>query len=182
MDQVNGRRESRALETDSEPPAPVQGAQLSAKNGRIPGLFRTDHRAERGSPTDVLAEGEELSSNPLRAFFNDLGITQIVVDVAWRILNLLQRSPLYHRGSGDCRRPRRPLGAAPSAGGHTLKVVLVYGWRGSLAQTLSSSRSRSSDDRRPRFSPCAARKVSAERRPSSRSRDRKSHSALSFEE
>jgi hypothetical protein len=29
----------------------------------------------------VLAEGEELSSNPLRRVFNDLQTTQIVVDV-----------------------------------------------------------------------------------------------------
>jgi hypothetical protein len=35
-----------------------------------------------------LAEGEELSSNPLRAYFNDLQTTQIAVDVAWRILGV----------------------------------------------------------------------------------------------
>jgi hypothetical protein len=39
----------------------------------------------------MLAEGEELSSNPLRAFFNDLRTTQNAVDVAWRILGLLWR-------------------------------------------------------------------------------------------
>src|SRR5918995_7279034 len=33
-----------------------------------------------------------LSSNPLRRLFNGLGTTWIVVDVAWRILNLLRRS------------------------------------------------------------------------------------------
>jgi hypothetical protein len=42
MDQVNGRGESWVSESDSEPPAVVQGAQLSAKNDRIPGLFRAD--------------------------------------------------------------------------------------------------------------------------------------------
>ena len=40
-------RESRALESDFELPAPVQGAQPSTKNGRIPGLFRADHQTER---------------------------------------------------------------------------------------------------------------------------------------
>jgi hypothetical protein len=82
MGQVNGRRESRALESDSAPPAPVQGAQPSTKNGRIPGLFRADDQAERVLPEGVLAEGEELSSNPLWAFFNDLRTTRVVVDVA----------------------------------------------------------------------------------------------------
>jgi hypothetical protein len=40
----------------------------------------------------MLAEGEELSSNPLRAFFNDLRTTQFAVDVAWRIRTLRHRS------------------------------------------------------------------------------------------
>jgi hypothetical protein len=57
MGQVNGRRESRALESDSEPPAPVQGALASAKNGRIPGLFRADQQTERLSAGAMLAEG-----------------------------------------------------------------------------------------------------------------------------
>jgi hypothetical protein len=81
MGQVNGRRESRALESDSEPLAPVQGAQPSKKNGRIPGLFRADEQPESEFAQVVLAEGEELSSNPLRAFFNDLRTTQVSVDV-----------------------------------------------------------------------------------------------------
>jgi hypothetical protein len=38
-------------------------------------------RAKRMSQMGRLAEGEELSSNPLRAFFNDLQTTQIAVDV-----------------------------------------------------------------------------------------------------
>jgi hypothetical protein len=49
MGQVNGRRESRALESASEPSAPVQGAQPSTKNGRIPRLFRADQQTERMS-------------------------------------------------------------------------------------------------------------------------------------
>jgi hypothetical protein len=63
MGQVNGRRESRALESASEPPAPVQGAQASAKNGRIPGLFMADQQTERLSAWAMLAEraGFELS-------------------------------------------------------------------------------------------------------------------------
>jgi hypothetical protein len=73
MGQVNGRRESRASESDSEPPAQVQGAQASAKNGRIPGLFRADQQTERLSAWAMLAEGERrdqkhspLSSTPER--------------------------------------------------------------------------------------------------------------------
>jgi hypothetical protein len=38
------------------------------------------------SPEDVLAEGEELSSNPLRAFFNDLCTTLVAVELDWRIV------------------------------------------------------------------------------------------------
>src|SRR5918996_4670116 len=106
MGQVNGRRESRALESDSEPPAPVQGAQPSTKNGRIPGLFRTDQQTERLSAWAVLAEGEELSSNPLFCYFNGLRTTQIVVDVAWRILGLLWRPPPL-----QCRFWTRSLGS-----------------------------------------------------------------------
>ena len=57
MGEVNGRREGRALESDSEPLAQVQGAQAFAKNGGIPGLFRADPRAESGFAQLVLAEG-----------------------------------------------------------------------------------------------------------------------------
>jgi hypothetical protein len=92
MGLVNGRREERALESDSEPPAPAQGAQPLARNGRIPGLFRTDHSAERVSPEGILAERQELSSNPLRAYFNDLRTTLISVDVDWRIVEPLRGS------------------------------------------------------------------------------------------
>ena len=93
MGQVNSRGESRASESDSEPPAAIQGAQPSTKNGRIPGLFRADQRTERLSAQGILAEGEELSSNPLCRIFNDLRTTRILVDVAYRILDLLRRPP-----------------------------------------------------------------------------------------
>jgi hypothetical protein len=89
MGPVNSQGESRASETDFEPPATAQGAHPSAKNGGIPGLQRADRRAERVSPEGVLAEGEILSSNPLCRVFNGLCTTQIAVDVAWRILRLL---------------------------------------------------------------------------------------------
>ena len=58
MGEVNGRRESRASESDSEPPVPVQGAQPSTKNGRIPGLFRADRQTERLFAWAMLAERE----------------------------------------------------------------------------------------------------------------------------
>jgi hypothetical protein len=47
MGEVNSRRDSGAPERDFEPPAPAQGAQLSRKNGGIPGLFRADQQTER---------------------------------------------------------------------------------------------------------------------------------------
>jgi hypothetical protein len=94
MGPVNSRRENRASERGFELPAPAQGAQPPAKNGQISGLSRADQRTERVSPKGVLAEGEELSSNPLRRVFNDLRTTQIVVDVDWRIKGLLRRFPL----------------------------------------------------------------------------------------
>jgi hypothetical protein len=63
MGEVNSHGERRASERDFELPAPAQGAQPSAKNGRIPGLQRAGDRAERVSPKGVLAEraGFELS-------------------------------------------------------------------------------------------------------------------------
>ena len=45
------------------------------------GFQRRPRQSQRLSPKGVLAEGEELSSNPLRAFFNDLRTTQFAVDV-----------------------------------------------------------------------------------------------------
>ena len=51
----------------------------------------------------VLAEGEELSSNPLRRVFNDLQTTQIVVDVDWRILKLLWQCPPAATAGGRVR-------------------------------------------------------------------------------
>ena len=57
---VQRAREGRPLESDSEPQAQVQGAQASAKNGRIPGLFMADQQTERLSAQAVLAERQEL--------------------------------------------------------------------------------------------------------------------------
>ena len=62
MDQVNSCRESRASERDFELPARAQGAQPTAKNGQIPRLFRADHRAERLSALDVLADAKDSNS------------------------------------------------------------------------------------------------------------------------
>ena len=80
MGQVNSRRESRPLESDFEPPAPVQGARPSTKNGRIPGLFRFDQQTERLSAWAMMAEGEELWSNPLCEGFQRLSITFHLID------------------------------------------------------------------------------------------------------
>jgi len=82
MGQVNSYGESRASERVFGFMRARRGEQPAVKNGGIPGLFRAEHRAERVSPEGVLADGEELSSNPLRAFFNDLRTTPIAVDVA----------------------------------------------------------------------------------------------------
>ena len=86
MGQVNSRGESWLSERHPRPAPASGGAQPTAENSGIPGPFRADHRAERRSLKGVLAEGEELSSNPLRRVFNDLQTTQNAVDVVWRIL------------------------------------------------------------------------------------------------
>jgi hypothetical protein len=72
MAQVNSQGESCLSERDFELPVPGQGAQPSSKIGRIPVVFRAEDRAERELPNGMLAEGEELSSNPLSLFFNGL--------------------------------------------------------------------------------------------------------------
>ena len=65
MGEVNSHGESWLSERDFELLAAAQGAQPSAKNGRIPGLFRADQQTERMSSVGVLAERQELSPNPL---------------------------------------------------------------------------------------------------------------------
>jgi hypothetical protein len=72
LGQVNSRGESWLSERDFRPAPASGGEQLAAENGGIPGLQRADGRAERLSAWAVLAEGEELSSNPLLFFFNSL--------------------------------------------------------------------------------------------------------------
>jgi hypothetical protein len=55
-------------------------------------------QAESGFAQVVLAEGEELSSNPLRFVFNELQSTLFAVDVDWRILGLCRRfTAVYFR-------------------------------------------------------------------------------------
>jgi hypothetical protein len=65
MGQVNSHGESRPSESDPGAAATDRGQQPLAKNGATPGLQRADRRAERVSPKGDLAEGEDLSSNPL---------------------------------------------------------------------------------------------------------------------
>jgi hypothetical protein len=54
----------------------------------------------------MLAEGEELSSNPLFCKINGLQTTWFLVDVAWRIAALVWLSV-------QMSSPRRPSGGAP---------------------------------------------------------------------
>jgi hypothetical protein len=63
----------------------------------------------------VLAEGEVLSSNPLSFFFNGLQTTLILVNVAWRILGLLRRSPLLAPVGGRCTACNAVFQSAPSS-------------------------------------------------------------------
>jgi hypothetical protein len=81
MARVNSHRESQPLETLSGSAPTERGEQPPAENGGIPGLERPDHRAESGFVRGVLAEGQELSSNPLRFLFKGLRSTLFVVDV-----------------------------------------------------------------------------------------------------
>ena len=55
------------------------------ENSGVPGLFGSDPQAESVSAQVVLAEGEELSSNPLSCDCNELRTTQVAVDVDRRI-------------------------------------------------------------------------------------------------
>ena len=75
MGQVNSYGESRASEKVFGSMRARRGAQLSAKIAGIPGLRRADQQTERLSPKDVLAEGEELWSNPLCVRFQRFSIT-----------------------------------------------------------------------------------------------------------
>lgn len=54
----------------------------------VAGLHRPHSRPESEFPEGALADGEELGSNPLSLFVNDLLNTRIVVGVAWRIAAL----------------------------------------------------------------------------------------------
>ena len=80
MGQVNSAGESRTSERAFEPPAPAKGAQPSAKNDGIPGLQRPDWGTQRLSPKGILAEEEELSSNPLSVRFQKLSMTYNLMD------------------------------------------------------------------------------------------------------
>ena len=63
----------------------IVGCALPGSARRGERLRSTDSQSEYGFVDSLLLEGEEPSSNPLRAFFNDLRTTQNLVDVAWRI-------------------------------------------------------------------------------------------------
>ena len=70
MGQVNSQRENRLSEEEFQTWPAYGGEQPETENGRFMGLFKAI--AARDCPQGVLAEGQELSSNPLRPIFNDL--------------------------------------------------------------------------------------------------------------
>jgi hypothetical protein len=73
----------------------------------IPGLFRADHWAERVLPDGVLAEGEELSSNPLCRIFNDLR-SHNCGGCCFENLDTTSAMPIGCSGEGRCRQFLRP--------------------------------------------------------------------------
>jgi hypothetical protein len=117
MAEVNSRRESQASEGDSQLLAAAQGAQPSAENSRIPGLFRADQRAERLFASAMLAEGEELWSNPLCVRFQRLSITYHQMNCR-RIAD----SPRYPGGAG-CAACKAVFDPDLEQGGNTNIVV-----------------------------------------------------------
>jgi hypothetical protein len=62
MGEVNSRRERCPSERAFGRAVHWQGQHPLDENGAIPGLFRTDHRAERLSAQAVLADGEDSNS------------------------------------------------------------------------------------------------------------------------
>jgi hypothetical protein len=68
---VHRHREGERSERDSGPERAHQGQQLVPQNRGIPGLLWPDRPGERLSPLRILADGEELSANPLCRNFND---------------------------------------------------------------------------------------------------------------
>ena len=190
MAQVNSHGESRPSERKFGPARRCQGQQPSSKNGAFPGLQRPDRRSERVSPRGVLADrvGFERSCGRYRIS---------IAFAANRSKYWVLRAPATNFASpSQCLRcsacaatgavctgfaPQR----LPTAGPERPRRQVAEKAQeeiGARRYTPCSSRSRSRDERWPRSCPCAARKSSAERRPSSRSMQRNSHSALSLEE
>jgi len=127
MGQVNSHRERRLSERHPRPARPSGGAQLAAENGRVPGLSKRDHEAQRVSPVGVLAEEEELSSNPLRA----PGDRQMVADAS-----SVRRRPSQSRRPRVMRGGREAVGEAlpgEHAGGALSREKFPFGaptlWR-----------------------------------------------------
>jgi hypothetical protein len=102
MGQVNGRREREALESDFEPPAPVQGAQPSTKNGRIPGLFGADQQTERLSAWAMLADVRPPQVGVRR------GPGASISESAWSPIE--RARPVTAEGSSMSPLPRVPAG------------------------------------------------------------------------
>jgi hypothetical protein len=93
MARVNSRGEDPPRERVFGPAQTRRDQQPHAENGGIPGPQLVAPKAESGFAQGVLAEGEELSSNPLRRLFNGLRTTQFAVNVDWRIMSLRGRYP-----------------------------------------------------------------------------------------
>ncbi len=71
----------------------------------------------------ALAEGEEPKSKPLCLNFNSLQTTPLVVDVAWRILHLVRRSPSASRAGGPAPDGRPAFDPDREEGGDITVVV-----------------------------------------------------------
>jgi hypothetical protein len=80
-------------------------ARLTPGSAAVSAPRETMLRTRQG----CVAEGEVLSPKPLWRVFNDLRTTQSVVDVAWRILGLLDGLIRLCSGRSRARPPRRSL-------------------------------------------------------------------------
>jgi len=100
-----GHRRHPALELDHEVVQAGLGRAIAEGARRVERASQlTGAQGEYGFADTDLPEGEELSLNLSSCFFNGLQTTRNLVNVAWRILNLLRRSPSLGAGARPARR------------------------------------------------------------------------------